>query len=70
MSNNVAEPQVSIVATPDTEGVHWNTRSGDALVVELQLPAWVLPPLVVPVTEPPAAGMIVARLHAFAKVAV
>jgi len=66
----VALPQVSIVATPETSGVHWKTRSGAVALVALQLPVWVLAPLVVPVTVPPSGGRMVAVVHASAKLAV
>jgi len=70
VSYSVAAPHVSIVAWPDTAGVHWKTFSGDALVVELQLPDCVLVPLVVPVAVPPPAGRIVAWSQAFPNAAV
>ena len=51
-------PQVWIVAVPETDGVHWRTRSG-AFPELPQLPACALAPLVVPLKVPPCAGMTV-----------
>ena len=51
-------PQVWIVAVPETDGVHWKTRSG-AFPELPQLPACALAPLVVPLKVPPCAGMTV-----------
>src|SRR5207237_688652 len=59
----VPAPQVSMVAGPETAGVHWKTRSGE--VPELpQLPACELAPLVVPPKVPPWAGITVGLLQA------
>ena len=53
-------PHVWIVAVPDVPGVHWKTCSGAlALADAAQLPESVLPPEVVPVSVPPAAGMTI-----------
>src|SRR5947208_6943048 len=52
-----------MVAVPETEGVHWKTRSGE-LPEFPQLPACVLVPLVVPPKVPPWAGIWVGLLQA------
>src|SRR5436309_14238982 len=52
-----------MVAVPETAGVHWETRSGDASE-RPQLPASALVPLVVPLKVPPGAGMAVGLLQA------
>src|SRR6266480_2373328 len=52
-----------MVAVPETDSVHWKTRSGE--VPELpQLPACELAPLVVPPKVPPWAGITVGLLQA------
>ena len=58
MSKVVPLPQVWTVAVPETVGVHWNTFSGEPLVMP-QPPASVLVPLVAPVKVPPCDGMTV-----------
>src|SRR5438093_10703928 len=52
-----------MVAVPETGGVHWKTRSGEAPELP-QLPSNVLVPLVVPLKVPPAAGIGVALAQA------
>jgi len=69
VSKLVPAPQVSMVAVPETVGVHWKTRSGE--LPELpQLPACELVPLVVPLKVPPWAGITVGLLQAPASVVV
>src|SRR2546427_11279734 len=51
-----------MVAVPETAGVHWNTRSGEASELP-QLPAAELVPLVVPLKVPPCTGMTVGVLQ-------
>jgi len=69
VSKLVPAPQVSMVAVPETAGVHWKTCSGE--VPELpQLPACELVPLVVPLKVPPSAGIIVGLSQAPASVVV
>ena len=55
--------QVSTSACPLTPGVHWKTRSAAVPVVP-QVPASVLPPLVVPVKTPPPTGTTVGLAQA------
>src|SRR5207249_11050297 len=62
VSKLVPAPQVSMVAVPETAGVHWKTCSGE--LPELpQVPACVLVPLVVPPKVPPWAGIRVGLLQ-------
>src|SRR6266705_6524566 len=62
VSKLVPAPQVSMVAVPETVGVHWKTRSGE--LPELpQLPDCELVPLVVPPKVPPWAGITVGLLQ-------
>jgi len=65
----VPAPHVSMVAVPESAGVHWKTRSG-ALPELPQLPACELAPLVVPLKVPPWAGIAVGLLQAPASVVV
>ena len=62
VSNAVVPPQVWIVETPDTVGVHWNTASG-AAVVEAHVPESALVPDVAPVNTPPSDGITVGDAH-------
>src|SRR2546427_6965370 len=63
VSKFVPAPQVWMVATPETAGVHWNTLSGEVPVLP-HVPASVLEPLVTPRKAPPWDGMIVGLLQA------
>src|SRR5438094_9732792 len=69
LSKFVPAPHVSMVAVPESAGVHWKTRSG-ALPELPQLPACKLAPLVVPLKVPPWAGIAVGLLQAPASVVV
>src|SRR6266567_7914415 len=63
VSKLVPAPHVSMVAVPETAGVHWKTCSGEAPELP-QVPACVLVPLVVPPKVPPWAGIWVGLLQA------
>src|SRR2546427_2089799 len=63
VSKLVPPPQVWMVATPETAGVHWNTFSGEVPVLP-HVPASALEPLVTPLKVPPWDGMIVGLLQA------
>ena len=63
VSKFVPAPQVWMVATPETAGVHLNTLSGEVPVLP-HVPASVLEPLVTPLKVPPWDGMIVGLLQA------
>lgn len=61
VAKSVVPPQVSIVATCDTLGVHWKSRSGAKRSPPPQLLASaVVPPTVVPTNTPPSGPMTVA----------
>jgi len=63
VSKFVPAPQVWMVATPETAGVHRNAFSGEVPVLP-HVPAAVLEPLVTPLKVPPWDGMIVGLLQA------
>jgi len=63
VSKFVPPPQVWMVATPETAGVHRNTFSGEVPVLP-HMPASVLVPLFTPLKVPPWDGMIVGLLQA------
>ena len=63
VSKVVPAPHVWMVVVPETAGVHWKTRSGEAPELP-QLPSSVLAPLVVPLKVPPVAGIGVALAQA------
>jgi hypothetical protein len=63
VSKFVPLPQVSMLAVPEADGVHWKTCSGEVPVLP-QLAVRVLLPLVVPPKVPPCAGMIIGLLQA------
>src|SRR2546427_10730023 len=68
VSKYVPPPQVWMVATPETAGVHWNTFSGEGPVLP-HVPASVLEPLLTPLKVPPWDGMTVGALQAPPEVA-
>jgi len=63
VSKFVPAPQVWMLATPETAGVHLNALSGEVPVLP-HVPVSALEPLVTPLKVPPWDGMIVGLLQA------